>query len=394
MMPPGADRVLVRHGEIGTKSEQVRRAMEEQLATNLEAVLADRGIPGTVERQRTRLFVHTDDPAAATAAAVDTFGVVSASPVVQVDPTIDAICESLVDAASECFEGGSFAVDARRAGPKPAHDFSSEDIESAGGAAVWDAVADAGFDPAVDLDAPDQTFFVECRPDRAYVFSEKRAGPGGLPVGTQEPVVVLLSGGIDSPVAAWKMLRRGCPIVPVYVDLGDYGGPDHQARAVATIEDLARYAPNFEFDLRIAPGGETVERLAKTVEETRMLSLRRFMLAIGERTASAVGAVGVVTGEAIGQKSSQTSANLPVTDAAADCPVFRPNLTADKAEITELAREIGTFGESTIPTGCNRVAPSLPETNGSLEAVRAAEPEDLLERARDVADRAEIVEVE
>ncbi|PSP93058.1 tRNA 4-thiouridine(8) synthase ThiI [Halobacteriales archaeon QS_4_62_28] len=390
---PEADCVLVRHGEIGHKSEQVRRAMEERLATNLEAILTDRGIDGTVERQRTRLFVHTDEPGEATAAATDAFGVVSASPVIQVEPALDRICESLADVAGVCFDGGSFAIDARRAGPESAHEFSSKDIESNGGAAVWQTLEDAGFDPVVDLDDPDATFYVECRPDRAYVFTETRPGPGGLPVGTQEPVVVLLSGGIDSPVAAWKMLRRGCPVVPVYVDLGTYGGPDHQARAVATAEDLVTYAPNFEFDLRIASGGEMVERLAETVEETRMLSLRRFMLAVGEQTASSVDAVGIVTGEAIGQKSSQTSANLRVTDIAVDYPVFRPNLTEDKAEITNLARDIGTFEESTIPTGCNRVAPSLPETKATLEAVRAQEPDDLFEQAREVADRAEVVEI-
>ena len=107
-----------------------------------------------------------------------------------------------------------------------------------------------------------------------------------------------------------------------------------------------------------------------------------------------VGAVGLVTGEAIGQKSSQTSANIMVTDAAVDLPVFRPNLTDDKAEITQRAREIGTFAESTIPTGCNRVAPSFPETNAALSNVRVLEPDDLFERARDAADSAEVVTVE
>jgi len=394
MHPPGADRVLVRHGEIGTKSEQVRRSMESRLATNLSAILDDRGVDGSVERQRTRLFVHTDDPAAATEAAADTFGVVSASPVVTVAPELDAICDRLAAIAEAQFDGGTFAVDARRAGQKAAHDFSSEDIESEGGAAVWGAIEAVGFEPEVDLDDPDVTFSVECRAETAYLFSENVSGPGGLPVGTQEPVVVLLSGGIDSPVAAWKLLRRGCPIVPVYVDLGDYGGPDHRARAISTAETLAGYAPNFDFDTRVVPGGDAVETLASDLDDTRMLSLRRFMLAAGERVAESVGAVGLVTGEAIGQKSSQTSANIMVTDAAVDLPVFRPNLTDDKAEITQRAREIGTFAESTIPTGCNRVAPSFPETNAALSNVRVLEPDDLFERARDAADSAEVVTVE
>jgi len=394
---PGADTVLVRHGEIGTKSEQVRRSMEGRLADNLSAMLADRGIDGTVERQRTRLFVHVDDPAAtgeATDAACNTFGVVSASPVVSVPPKLDTICEELDTIATACFDGGAFAVDARRAGRKDVHDFSSEDIESEGGAAVWESIEAAGYEPEVDLDDPDVTFFVECRAETAYLFVEERSGPGGLPVGTQAPVVVLLSGGIDSPVAAWKLLRRGAPIVPVYVDLGDFGGPDHRARALSTVETLASYAPNFDFEARVVPGGDVVETLASDLDSTRMLSLRRFMLAAGERIAESVDAVGLVTGEAIGQKSSQTSANLRVTDAAVDLPVFRPNLTDDKAEITQLAREIDTFEASTIPTGCNRVAPSFPETGGSLLAVREPEPDDLFERAREAADRSEVVTVD
>ncbi|WP_153553295.1 tRNA sulfurtransferase [Halomicrobium sp. LC1Hm] len=391
MHPPGADIVLVRHGEIGTKSEQVRRSMEERLATNLSALLADRGVGGSVERERTRLFVHTDEPGAAVEAATDTFGVVSASAAVRTEPTLDAICEGLAEIARERFDGGTFAVDARRAGQQSAHDFSSEDIESDGGAAVWAAIEAAGGDPAVDLDDPDLTFHVECRREVAYLFLDKQAGPGGLPVGTQEPVVVLLSGGIDSPVAAWKLLKRGCPVVPVYVDLGAYGGPDHRARALSTAETLAGYVPNFDLSVRVADGGDVVERLSAELDARRMLALRRFMLAVGARIAERTDAVGVATGEAIGQKSSQTSANLAVTDAAVDCPVFRPNLTADKAEITQLAREIGTFEASTIPTGCNRVAPSLPETSADLHALREREPDDLFERARAVAERAEVV---
>ena len=118
--------------------------------------------------------------------------------------------------------------------------------------------------------------------------------------------------------------------------------------------------------------------------DLRMLALRRFMLSAAEAVAEDVGAVGVVTGEAIGQKSSQTSANLAVTDAATTLPVHRPLLTADKPEITQRARELGTFDDATVDAGCDRLAPSLPETNASLEAVRAAEPDDLLERARSV----------
>ena len=263
MHPPGADVVVVRHGEIGTKSEHVSAKMERRLRENLRAVLADRSVDAEIEQRRFRLRLHTDDPEGATAAAADTFGVVSASPAVRVDPTLDSIRDALADAARESYDGGAFAVSARRAGVESAHPFSSTDIEREGGSAVWDAAEAAGVAPEVDLDDPDLTFFVDCREDDALVFLEKRTGPGGLPLGTQDPVVALLSGGIDSPVAAWELMKRGAPVVPVYVDLGEYGGVDHQARALSTAETLARYAPDRDMRLRIAPAGDAVaERTA------------------------------------------------------------------------------------------------------------------------------------
>ena len=379
MHPPGAATVLVRHGEIGTKSEQVRRKMVARLRDNLGAMLADRGIDDPVESRRTRLYVHTD-PARierVTDAAADTFGVVSASPARRVDPTMPAIREALADAAREHYAGEPFAVRARRAGEPDAHPFSSADLEELGGAAVWQAATDAGLDPTVDLEDPETTFYVECRADDAYVFLEKRPGPGGLPLGTQRPLVALVSGGIDSPVAAWEMMRRGCPVVPVYVDLGEYGGQDHRARAASTIDQLARYAPNMDLTLRVVPGGPAVDRIVEETDKHRMLVLRRFMFRVGAAVAEEGPAVGIVTGEALGQKSSQTSANLRVTSAVTDFPVHRPLLTSDKPTISQRARDIGTYDDATIPAGCNRVAPTYPETAASLGAVREAEPDDI-----------------
>lgn len=384
MHPPGADTVLIRHGEIGTKSEQVGRKMEAQLRDNVAAILSDRGFTDRVERERTRLYVRTNPERidAVTDAVTDTFGVVSASPAVRVEPTLDAIRDCLGETAREHYDSGTFAVRARRAGRSDAHPFSSTELGEKGGAAVWRAVEAAGVDPAVDLDDPDLTFFVECRADDAYVFLEKRDGPGGLPHGAQHPVVALISGGIDSPVAAWEMMRRGCPIVPLYVDLGEYGGPDHHARAESTVDALARYAPSAGLTLRVAESGDAIEKVVTATEEHRMLVLRRFMLRAGAALADSVGAVGIVTGEVVGQKSSQTSANLRVTSTVTDFPVHRPLLALDKPTITERAQSIGTYTDATIPAGCDRVAPSHPETVASLETVRAAEPDDIGALAR------------
>jgi len=395
MHPPGADTVLVRHGEVGVKSGKVQRAMERKLRKNLAAMLDDRGVAyGSVERQWSRLLVHTTEDAveAATDAAADAFGVVSASPAVAVEPTQDAIEAALVVASEAHYDDGTFAVDARRAGPAEAHPFSSHDLQRDGGQAVWDAVADR-FEPAVDLDDPDVTFFVECRPETAYVFMEHRPGPGGLPLGTQGRLVALVSGGIDSPVAAWEAMKRGAELVPVYLDLGEYGGPDHEARAVETVRTLARYAPTADMTVRKVPAGEAVARIVDAVEDTRMLTYRRFMYRVAEHVAAETGAHGIVTGEAIGQKSSQTTANLAVASRATRLPIHRPLVTADKSDITARAREVGTYRDSTIPAGCNRIAPTYPETNATLEQVRDAEPDALFEWAREAAENCELVPV-
>jgi thiamine biosynthesis protein ThiI len=389
-----ADVVLVRHGELGVKSEQVRRSMEERLADNLRAMLDARGLSGEIDRQRNRLFVHTDHPNPVADAAADTFGVVSASPAITTEPTLPAIIDALVTTAKSAYDGGSFAVDAHRAGPSDAHPFSSPEIESEGGGAVATAIEAMGDAPEVDLDNPSFELCVECRPDRAYVFHRQCEGPGGLPLGTQRPVVALISGGIDSPVAAWRMMARGCPIVPVYVSLGEYGGPDHRARVDAVMRTLARYAPGTSIDLHVVDGGPIADELATAMDTRRLLSLRRCMLAAAEKVAEDADAVGIVTGEAIGQKSSQTSANLAVTDTATTLPVHRPLLTVDKTDITELSRDIGTFQDSTVDTGCTRLAPELPETNATREAVQSAEPDAILERARKVATERTVVPIE
>jgi len=389
MLPPGADCVVVRHGDVGVKSSSVQADMERTLRENLAAMLDERDVPGTVDREWGRLLVRTTDPYEAADAAADTFGVVSASPAVSVPPELDAVCDALADTAREHYDGGAFAVDARRAGD---HDFDSHDVNRAGGDAVWDAVAD-DFDPEVDLDDPDLTFSVEVRQEEAFVFLEHRDGPGGMPLGTQDPLVALVSGGIDSPVAAWEAMKRGSPIVPLYLDLGEYGGPDHVARAEETVRALARYAPGESLSLRVAPAGDAVERLAENTGRTRMLSYRRFMYRVAEHVAESVGAAGVVSGEALGQKSSQTAANFAVVDRATDLPIHRPLFALDKQEIIQRARDIGTYRDSTIEVGCNRLAPSQPLTAAPIESVRKDEPDALYEWARDVAEAVETAEV-
>jgi thiamine biosynthesis protein ThiI len=243
----------------------------------------------------------------------------------------------------------------------------------------------------VDLDDPDIVFEVDCRRDEAYVFSDRVEGPGGLPLGSQAPLVALVSGGIDSPVAAWRAMRRGSPVVPLYLDLGAYGGADHRARAEATVAALRRYAPGMPA-LRVAPAGDAVERLADARGNDRMVQFRRFMLRVAERVARDEGCAGLVTGEALGQKSSQTAANLAAVDAAVDLPVHRPLLAIDKQEIVDAAKRIGTFDDATIDAGCVRIAPDRPVTAADPDVIADNEPDWLVATASEVADGTEAAE--
>lgn len=395
MIPSGADTVLVRHSELGTKSQGVQRRMERRLADNLHTRLEREGIAVGVSLERGRIFLEVEpaDIRAATEGVSQTMGVLSASPARTVDASLAAIENELASIAEEVYTGGSFAIRARRAGPPERHDFSSADIEERGGAAVWEAV-DEHFEPSVDLEDPDVTFYVECRAERAYLFLEKYAGPAGFPLGTQGRTVALVSGGIDSPVAAWEMMRRGCELAPLYFDFEAYGGPDHVARAVESVEQIAAYVPAGELHLHVAPIGTAADQLLESVTSTRMLSLRRLMFAVGEALAQKQGAHSLTTGESIGQKSSQTGANLAATSVEVTLPIHRPLLDKDKQTIIDQARHLGTYRAATIPAGCNRIAPDKPATNAAVEEVRRAEPPGLLEMADEIVDDIEVIDIE
>lgn len=349
--------------------------MEDRLVTNLEAGLADAGLAATVEREWTRPIVVVDPEAveAATAVAARTIGVVSASPVRRTEPRLSAILEAIRATAVAVYSGGTFAIRARR-GDKQLP-FTSEEVERAGGDVVFEAAS--AVEPAVDLDDPDVTIHVEARSAHAYVFVDVVDGPGGLPVGTQAPMVALVSGGIDSPVAAYRAMRRGSPVVALYLDLGPYGGPDHRARALEAIAQLHAYAGASTEPAYVVPAGAVVERLVAEVDRGRMLVWRRFMFRVADRLAADVGAVGIVTGEALGQKSSQTATNLAATSRVTERPIHRPLLSADKVEIEAMAESIGTYRSAQVAAGCPAIVPDQVATRMGPTELAHLEPDDV-----------------
>lgn len=382
--------VLLGHGDFGAKSSGVRARMADRVADAVAAALDDSGIDAEVERPWSRIVIRTAQPDAAARTAATLPGVGFARPAVATAPRLAAIRDAAaaIATAEPHAPGETYAVDSDRIGADDAHAFSNGELKRKVGRIVGEATG-----AEVDLDDPDRKYRVEARAREAFVSVRRFQGPGGLPVGSQGRVVVLVSGGIDSPVAMWRLLRRGCTPVPVYVDLGDYGGADHRARALNAVTTLAARAPRADLRTRVIDGGSLVERVVSATRDTRMLSLRRVMLAAADAVAANADAHSLATGEAVGQKSSQTGANIAITDAAASRPVHRPLLSVDKADVVAEARDLGTYDGSTVPVGCERVAPTHPETNATLASVVDSEPETLLDDARAAGRNADVVSV-
>ncbi|HYY06873.1 MAG TPA: tRNA uracil 4-sulfurtransferase ThiI [Candidatus Limnocylindria bacterium] len=226
----------------------------------------------------------------------------------------------------------------------------------------------------VDLDAAALTVAVDILPGRAFFSLEKVPGAGGLPVGTSGRVLVLLSGGIDSPVAAWRMLRRGCRVDLVHFHSVPFLDRTSQEKARELARLLAAWA--LDVDLYLVPFGEVQRQIVAAVgRPLRVVLYRRMMLRIAEALARRAGGEALVTGDSLGQVASQTLANLAVIGEAAELPVLRPLVGMDKSEIAAEAARIGTFETSIIPDQdcCTLFTPRHPATRAERNAVRALE---------------------
>lgn len=345
--------VLVRYSSIGTKSRPVRRRMRDILRQRVVDRLEYEGIEyEKVSAGHGRIIVETSEAVNAAKNISELPGIASASPATKTDADLESI-----KGASEKFEyGDTFGVDANRTGK---HEFSSQDVKVEVGSHVEEFTG-----ANVDLDNPDTLLEADIREEDAYLFTERFEGPGGLPVGAQESFVALISGGIDSPVAAYQMLKRGADITPVYFYNKPIAAEDHLMRFQLALEKLRRFHPGKRWDYYVVDMEEVNERLTD-VEKGRMVLQRIVMFRTAEMLAENEGLRGIVTGESLGQKSSQTAFNLGVTSSEIDKPIMRPLLTWNKNEIVSRAKELGTFEEAKISSACSTMAPDKPATKVS-----------------------------
>ncbi len=226
----------------------------------------------------------------------------------------------------------------------------------------------------VDLSDPDLTIYLDIQSRGILLYFDETPAHGGLPVGTSGRVAVMMSGGIDSPVAAWHMMKRGCPAS--YVHFHSYPLVDRSSieKANELTQLLARHQNRSE--LYLAPLSEIQKRvIVETPPSYRVLLYRRFMLRITETLARQAGAKAIVTGESCGQVSSQTLDNIAVVDKVADMPVLRPLIGMNKEEIVGMARNIGTFPISIQPDQdcCSLFVPKHPETRAKLAVIERLE---------------------
>lgn len=356
----GLNAAVARYGEIGTKSNRVQNVMVSTLRQRIEDRLEYEEIEyEKVSNKEGRIVAETHE-AEKTAQIISNIpGVKTVSPVVKTQSEMEAIKE-----ASEFFDcGETFGVR-----PNTGHtEMSSRDIGEKIGA-YFESLTGA----EVDLDNPETELGVDVRQKEAYIFTEKLQGPGGFPVGTQGRYGALISGGIDSPVAAYEMMTRGAEVLPIYFYNKPIAAEDHLMRFMASVRKLKRFNPARDWKAYIVDMKEVNEELLE-LGRGRMVIHRKIMLRVAEKIAEEENLNGLVTGESLGQKSSQTNWNMEITSKAVDIPLMRPLLTEDKNSISNKARGIATFEEAEIDSACRSLSPENPATKLSEDDLEELE---------------------
>jgi thiamine biosynthesis protein ThiI len=356
-------RWLVRYSEIFLKSDPVRRQWENTLLANILAVQP--GCTGWTERGRLWIEGSVDPDRLRKVFGIVSFSRVESCPLAGLPDAIIPFAR-----AHGIADAKSFAIRVKRVGK---HEFSSQEMARDLGAIIATAFPHL----LVNLDSPEKEIFVEIRDGTCFLYDHVQKGAGGLPLGVEGTLVALVSGGIDSPVAAYMMMKRGCRIIPVYVRLESYLDESAMDRAKTVVGTLREYQPDIE--LRVVRDDYLMKAKAllakKHLEKLTCIFCKRRMYRIAEAIAEKEGAKGIVTGESLGQVASQTLDNLLVLTDAATIPVYRPLIGFDKEETMRLAREIGTYAASTVRAGGCRAVPKPPATRAKMAQVRKLEEE-------------------
>lgn len=357
--------ILVRYGEIALKGQN-RNFFINLLIKNIKKAL--RGINNRIIKDRGRILVEVDgkDLAKARERLKRVFGIVSLSMVTKVEKDMDAIKETAL-ALVQDLKPNTFKVESKRA--DKTFPLNSPEISRSVGAYVL-----SGYDGIkVDVHNPDVVVNIEIR-DKAYIYSAVEPGPGGLPTGSSGKGMLLLSGGIDSPVAGWMVAKRGVELQAVHFHSFPFTSERAKQKVIDLAKILSRYTGCIKLHMvSLTDIQNSINR--ECPEEQGTILTRRFMMRIAREIAVNEGALALITGESLGQVASQTMESIYVTNASVDLPVFRPLLGMDKVEIMDRARVIGTYDLSILPYEdcCTLFLPRHPETRPKLEKILQSE---------------------
>ena len=355
--------LLVRFGEVHLKGLN-RPYFLRKLVDNIKFAVKPLG--GRVWMSDARIYVSdASDMALAMDKVCRVFGVYSVSVAMELEKDYEAIAQAVVDIAKPL--SGTFKIDARRSDKR----FQPDSMVM--GRELGGKVLDANPALRVDVHKPEHRISVEIR-DMAYVYSGEKIAVGGMPLGTGGRAALLLSGGIDSPVAGYQIMRRGVTIRGIHFFSFPYTSERAKQKVIDLAAILGAYGGGMPVD--VVPFTKIqMEIHEKCPDEFGTLIMRRFMMRIAEKLARRRGCLALVTGENLGQVASQTLEAIAVTDRVVEMPVFRPLIGLDKLEITQMATRIGTYETSILPYEdcCTVFTPRHPATKPRLEDIEKAE---------------------
>ena len=364
------DALVVHFHEIGLKGRN-RDFFEDALSRNLRRALRGTGY-SRVRKGFGRIMVDLDPaakPEVAATRAARVFGAAYVGLGKRVEPELEQIGDAALELiGEESFE--SFAVRARRTHSNFPH--RSQEVQEVVGQRIKDSTR-----ARVDLKHPDATAWIEMFGGTGVVFARRYQGPGGLPTGVSGKMLALMSGGIDSPVAAWRMARRGAEVELVHFHGQPFTDPSSVRQAAELADVLARY--QLRVVMHLVPLGDAQREIVTHAPSSmRMVLYRRIMMRISAELAGDIGAQALITGDSLGQVASQTIENIRTVDAALDgTQVFRPLIGMDKQEIMNEAKQVGTYEISTrqYQDCCVLFAPRSPATKSEPRQATHSERE-------------------
>lgn len=357
------DAILIRYGELALKGRN-RDQFEDTLLRNIKSTLRPFD-KAKVKRKHGRMYVELngENVADITERLQRVFGITSLSPIIEVEGNEEAIkagAGRIISSLSP--RPRTFRVETKRADKRYPHP-SMEVSRRVGGYLLKN-----NSDLSVDLHNPDAVVSIEIRQEGTFISCERLPGAGGLPVGSSGKVMLLLSGGIDSPVAGWKMLKRGVTLEAIHF----HSYPFTSERALQKVRDLAQKLALWggPIHLHVVSFTEIQTQIRQHCPEAYGITImRRFMMRIAEQLAQKSGALALATGESLGQVASQTLESMNTIGSVIRIPILRPLISTDKTEIVQAAREIDTYDLSILPYEdcCTIFTPKNPVTRPRIE---------------------------